>query len=335
MKLNLYSKILLMFVLNVVVLILIAAAVLRYQFGSGLGTMLGKMASDRIQTVAEGIYLRLSETPLESWDGILEDVVKPYDLQVSLVGAPPETIAGTKVVVPEVILREMESIRPARGHRGPPQPPPPGGRGLFNEEGGLGELFQERPPPHPRDEEEAQPLPSRFGLFMKELPDGDRRHWVGVLLPRLKNPEHPDGPIFLLFTGNSFTGNGLFFDLTPWLWAVFGAMILSSLLWFPLVRGITRTVRETLHATEKLARGDFDVRVSEERGDELGRLGQAVNRMASQLNGYVRGQRRFLGDIAHELCSPIARMEMGLGILENQVPDAQQERLADGPHRAA
>jgi two-component system sensor histidine kinase CpxA len=106
-------------------------------------------------------------------------------------------------------------------------------------------------------------------------------------------------------------------------------MILSSLLWFPLVRGITRNVRETLNATERLARGDFDVRVSEARGDELGRLGQAVNRMASQLDGYVRGQRRFMGDIAHELCSPIARMEMGLGILENQVPDAQQERLGE------
>jgi two-component system sensor histidine kinase CpxA len=36
-----------------------------------------------------------------------------------------------------------------------------------------------------------------------------------------------------------------------------------------------------------------------------------------------------MGDIAHELCSPIARMEMGLGILENQVPDAQQERLGE------
>jgi two-component system sensor histidine kinase CpxA len=164
---------------------------------------------------------------------------------------------------------------------------------------------------------------------MKELPNGERRHWVGVLLPRLTSPDHPDGPIFLIFAGNSFTGDGLFFDITPWFWAVFGSMILSSLLWFPLVRGITRNVRETLNATERLARGDFDVRVSEARGDELGRLGQAVNRMATQLDGYVRGQRRFMGDIAHELCSPIARMEMGLGILENQVPDAQQERLGE------
>jgi len=69
--------------------------------------------------------------------------------------------------------------------------------------------------------------------------------------------------------------------------------------------------------------------VPENRSDELGRLSHAVNQMAIQIDGIVRGQKRFLGDIAHELCSPIARMEMSLGILENKLTDSDAIRLAD------
>jgi two-component system sensor histidine kinase CpxA len=67
-----------------------------------------------------------------------------------------------------------------------------------------------------------------------------------------------------------------------------------------------------------MAEGQFDVRVEDRRRDELGLLSDAVNRMAARLSGFVRGQKTFLGDIAHELCSPIARMQMALGILEQR-----------------
>jgi two-component system sensor histidine kinase CpxA len=43
--------------------------------------------------------------------------------------------------------------------------------------------------------------------------------------------------------------------------------------------------------------------------------------MASRLAQLVHGQKRFLGDVAHELCSPISRMQFALGILERQVPE--------------
>jgi two-component system sensor histidine kinase CpxA len=69
--------------------------------------------------------------------------------------------------------------------------------------------------------------------------------------------------------------------------------------------------------------------VPENRSDELGRLSHAVNQMAAQLDGLVRGQYRFLGDIAHELCSPMARMEMNLGILEDRLTDNDALRLAE------
>jgi two-component system sensor histidine kinase CpxA len=51
--------------------------------------------------------------------------------------------------------------------------------------------------------------------------------------------------------------------------------------------------------------------------------------MTGRLDGFVSGQKRFLGDIAHELCSPLARMEMALGILEHRTPPDLRERLGD------
>src|SRR5258708_14510510 len=74
------------------------------------------------------------------------------------------------------------------------------------------------------------------------------------------------------------------------------------------------------NGTEQSGEGQFDVKLSTRRRDELGRLGGAINRMAGRLAGFVTGQKRFLGDIAHELCSPLARLQMALGILEQKAP---------------
>ena len=40
--------------------------------------------------------------------------------------------------------------------------------------------------------------------------------------------------------------------------------------------------------------------------------------MAQRLDGFVTGQKRFLGDTAHELLSPLARLEVALSILEQR-----------------
>jgi two-component system sensor histidine kinase CpxA len=82
-------------------------------------------------------------------------------------------------------------------------------------------------------------------------------------------------------------------------------------------------------ATEQIAEGRFDAPVQAGRRDELGRLGQAINRMAARLSGYVSGQKRFLGDTAHELCSPIARIQVALGILEQRADDKQKAYVED------
>jgi two-component system, OmpR family, sensor histidine kinase CpxA len=151
---------------------------------------------------------------------------------------------------------------------------------------------------------------------------------MGICLP-ISNPSETGlSPLTLLAMSPSLRG-GLFPDLRPWLWVGLGAVLFSALFWLPLVHGITRFIGQMTQATEQIAEGRFDARISTRRRDELGRLGQAINRMSARLSGFVHGQRRFLGDVAHELCSPIARIEVALGILEQQASDKQRESLAD------
>lgn len=327
LRLPLYGKILLMFLFNVLVIALVCYVVLRMQFGGGLGTVLGRMASDRIQLVAEDLHRRLDATDAAGRTGLLKQVGEAYGMSLTLMRPPNQVLAGDALEIPEKVRDEMRSMGggPRRGGPHPRGERPPPRESLFGEEGPLGELFADVAddgPPEGR-------LPARMGTFMREVPESAFQHWVGIVLPPLRGMDREGGPMFLLFASNSVTGNGLFFDLKPWLWGIFGAMALSTLLWLPLVRGITGAVRETMQATQQVARGRFDVRVDESRGDELGELGHSVNQMAVQLDGYVRGQKRFMGDVAHELCSPIARMEMGLGILEDRVPETELGRLQE------
>jgi two-component system sensor histidine kinase CpxA len=49
--------------------------------------------------------------------------------------------------------------------------------------------------------------------------------------------------------------------------------------------------------------------------------------MASRLDHLVSGQKRFLGDAAHELCAPLARLRTGLGILEMKLAETDKPNL--------
>jgi two-component system sensor histidine kinase CpxA len=46
--------------------------------------------------------------------------------------------------------------------------------------------------------------------------------------------------------------------------------------------------------------------------------------MARRLDGFVTGQKRFLGDTAHELLSPLARLEVALSILEQRAREGDR-----------
>jgi two-component system sensor histidine kinase CpxA len=168
------------------------------------------------------------------------------------------------------------------------------------------------------------PIHHRF-LVQSENP---RAYWVGLMIG-LRLNDGPHTPGTLLARSATFSAGGFFFDYRPWLLSCAGIVGLSGLFWFPLITGVTRSIGQMTRATRQIADGQFDVRVDETRTDELGQLGMSINRMSARLEGFVNGQKRSTGDLAHELCSPLARLQMAVGILEQHSSDQQKPCLDD------
>ncbi len=304
LRFPLLAKILGWFFLNLVVLGVVFYVVFSVQLRLGLDSLLAGRAGERIRAVSDVIVGELKGKPISDWGGVLKNFESAYKVQFFLFRNDGTQAAGEVVELPKDVAEKVTERRAGDGGgRGPPL-----GRGL----GRRLELAASTPQP----------------AFV--LHSGKPAHyWVGVRLPLTDESQSRPCPIILLFASDSLRAGGLFFDVTPWLVVGFGALIFSVLFWIPLVRNFTRSISEITHATEQIAEGCFDARVDEARGDELGRLGLAINRMAGRLSGFVTGHKRFLGDIAHELCSPIARMQVALGILEERADEKQKAYVAD------
>lgn len=61
-----------------------------------------------------------------------------------------------------------------------------------------------------------------------------------------------------------------------------------------------------MEGTHKLAAGDFSTRVDTRSQDELGKLAQDFNQLASTLEKNQQMRRDFMADISHELRTPLA-----------------------------
>ena len=329
-RVSLSTRILMLATVNAVLLLILLLAVARFEFGVGPRTFLFAPAHDRTLSVAREVAVDLEQTPPQARTGLMGRFAHDYGADFYLFKNDGMQLAGRIVELPAAVRDELTRGQrgAGRGREGRPRRGPPPDRGGFPPPRRDGP-----PPPRPEDDPEGVP-PPREGprvdqdqIYLFEL-QANGLYWVGARIPV---PVEDDRPLrgTLLIAAPSFYGTPLFFDFKPWL-AAFGAVIAVFVLcWLPFIRGLTKTISRVTRATELIAEGDFDHHLSEERSDELGQLSAAINRMASRLAGFVTGQKRFLGDIAHELCAPIARMQFGLGIIEQQAEEGQRAAVDD------
>src|SRR2546427_1492615 len=282
----------------------------RLELRLGLDSLLLGAAGDRIQAVGNIIAQELSEGGRPQWDAILHKFTEAYGIEFTLFLNDSSQLAGSKTVLPAAVRQKiLEGRVPTRP------------------------ALREPLPPRTRKSTDAPAAPSsgrpvRDPKFMLQT-SAPTRYWVGIRIPVADGEQPRRLQTTLLAASPSLGGGGLFVDARPWLFAALVAVLLSALLWVPFVRGLTRSIGELTGATERIAEGQFDIQVRAKRRDELGRLGHAVNRLAGRLSGFVTGQKRFLGDVAHELCSPLARLQMALGILEEHADARQRPCLED------
>jgi two-component system sensor histidine kinase CpxA len=321
----LFARLLVWFFVNLLVLIAGLALMVRAQFGSLDNWLLPVSSQNEIQAMSVDLIGNLAHSDRSDWTGKLAGLGLAYKMDFALFDARGNWLAGADLKPPEQVRHALlfaPSNRPPRGpvEDTPPRPeappdfnPQPGDRLPPPGEPPMGD----RPPPPPGAE--GQP-PGRPHIpdFPKSVlrSDAPSAYWLLVRLP--PEPLEMDGPVTLVGMTPSLGISPLLFNPRPWIFVAVGIIVFSILFWIPLARNLTKSITSMTRATESIAEGRFDVQLADSRRDELGRLSHAINRMAGRLKDYVTGQKRFLGDAAHELCSPLARMEIALEILEQR-----------------
>jgi two-component system, OmpR family, sensor histidine kinase CpxA len=106
------------------------------------------------------------------------------------------------------------------------------------------------------------------------------------------------------------------------------AVLSSGFVCYFLAWYMTKPVTRLRAATQQLAAGDLTARAGDpnsKRRDEIAGLVRDFDSMAARLETLVKAQSRLLNDISHELRSPLARLNVALGLA----------RQRSGPESAA
>ena len=96
-----------------------------------------------------------------------------------------------------------------------------------------------------------------------------------------------------------------------------GLLLTALLVCYALARYLSSPIGKIRQATQQLAEGNLTTRVADRIGrrhDELAKLARDFDLMAERIESLVTSQQRLLRDISHELRSPLARMNVALGI---------------------
>lgn len=103
-------------------------------------------------------------------------------------------------------------------------------------------------------------------------------------------------------------------------------LVISFMLCWLLARSLSKPIIQITDTTTKFGEGDYSARVTEleQRNDELGLLARSFDYMAEKTERNVTAQQRLLGDVSHELRSPLTRLQMALGLAENNQNNPEQ-----------
>jgi two-component system sensor histidine kinase CpxA len=106
------------------------------------------------------------------------------------------------------------------------------------------------------------------------------------------------------------------------------AILVSGFVCFWLARYLTGPIVRLRAATHQLASGNLGARAAEtKRADEIAELVHDFNLMAERLEVLLNSQKQLISDISHELRSPLARLNVALGLARQRAGDESTKAL--------
>lgn len=95
-----------------------------------------------------------------------------------------------------------------------------------------------------------------------------------------------------------------------------------------VTRRIVKPVQEMKAASQRIAGGRYDERVQVMGEDELAELGRSFNRMAHELARTEERRRQLIGDVAHELRTPLSSIKSVMEGLQDGVLPSEPQTFA-------
>ncbi|MCI5222408.1 MAG: HAMP domain-containing protein, partial [Candidatus Electrothrix sp. AR4] len=266
---SLFAKILAWFFLNLLLVVAVLTFFFAFQPKLNLHEIFGQQGSDRLRTAGMLIAHDLEQMSEEFWPNILARHAEIHGVDFMLVLKDGTVFSPLTEKVPETVMRSTEEILRRRGGRH--------GSIHWNRNAPQGELVHSPPPcesdcPLPESVTRRREFRAHEGYGWKPhlvmRTDNPTRYWFGMRIPTVTGMGHRM-PGLLLAVSDSITGNGFFFDPLPWMVVAGAVILISVLLWIPLIRNITKPLGRMTLAAEEIAKGNFSVSMQEARADEI------------------------------------------------------------------
>lgn len=327
-----YAQTLSFLLLHFTILFVLFVILFNNQFGPGWNAIMHSPLGDKVDAVAWDIHRQLSAHTRDEWNAVLEESGKLYGVKFYLFDNKCEELAGEPIKLPDTVAERIKLHHGWHGNEPRPDEGPATADApqisASQPEIQPAPAPQLMPPDHPPTRNGPQRSGRPHGRFLMQTTAPDL-FWIGVRIPFFEPQSRAMHPAILLATASNLWQTRIFVDFGILLGVVAGILALSVLLWWPFAYRITSAISALTAATEKISIGKFDIALKTNNWDEIGKLSAAINNMSERLREFVTGQKRFLGDIAHELCSPIARLQVALEILESTGTPKQEQIIKD------
>jgi two-component system, OmpR family, sensor kinase len=96
---------------------------------------------------------------------------------------------------------------------------------------------------------------------------------------------------------------------------------------YPIIRRLTQRLDDLRLGVERWGEGDLSARIEESGSDELAFLAQRFNNAAERVETLLQSHKSLLANASHELRSPLARIRMGLELVEPEPPPAFKQEI--------
>jgi two-component system sensor histidine kinase CpxA len=298
---SLATRALLLGFINAAAIVVLALVTMESVYRRGLVDFLQAPVQERILSTSRSISLDLLENDTESWNRILKREAQGTPFQFALFDNEGKQIAGDPMELPPSVHEFSSNV--------------------------TSKLTA-----NPKFESNERPERKySVGNFLLQRDPHTKMYWAGVhvLIHYMNEDMYGHGTLIWRFS--SLWTNSYFFNFWPYAVLIGGSLLVTTLCWLPAARSLLKRVSRLTSATREIAKGNFDVSLPPATDDEIGHLTESVLLMSRQIAGLMHQQERFVSDAAHELCSPVSRLQIALELLRSESEDLHGEK---GKHDA-